>query len=110
GAREDIEAVSVPESVQSVIASRVDRLRPELQQVLQSAAVIGRLFRPRLLEQVRGQGSGARGQQGGSALTPDPSLLAPLLWELEEHDLVYQERVVPEEEYSFQHVLTQETI
>jgi len=29
---------------------------------------------------------------------------------LEEHDLVYQERAVPEEEYSFKHVLMQETI
>jgi len=119
--KEEIETITVPESIQSVIASRVDRLRPELQQVLQSAAVIGRLFRPRLLEQVRGEGSGVRGQESipdrtpdtehrTPALTPDPSPLAPLLWELEEQDLVYQERVVPEEEYSFKHVLTRETI
>ena len=53
-ARAEIETIRVPESIQSVIASRVDRLRPELQQVLQSAAVIGRLFRPRLLEAVVG--------------------------------------------------------
>jgi predicted ATPase len=29
---------------------------------------------------------------------------------LEDQALIYQERVVPEEEYSFKHVLTQETI
>jgi tetratricopeptide (TPR) repeat protein/regulation of enolase protein 1 (concanavalin A-like superfamily) len=32
------------------------------------------------------------------------------LWELEERAIIYQERTVPEVEYSFQHVLTQETI
>jgi tetratricopeptide (TPR) repeat protein/regulation of enolase protein 1 (concanavalin A-like superfamily) len=31
------------------------------------------------------------------------------LWQLEERDLVYEERAVPELEYSFWHVLTQET-
>src|SRR5205823_3759884 len=36
--------------------------------------------------------------------------LEPVLWALEERALIYQERAVPEEEYSFQHVLAQETI
>jgi predicted ATPase len=31
------------------------------------------------------------------------------LWKLEDHDLIYEERAVPELEYSFKHVLTQET-
>lgn len=55
-AREGIETIRVPESIQSVISSRVDRLRPELKQVLQSASVIGRLFRRRLLEQTTPEG------------------------------------------------------
>jgi hypothetical protein len=38
------------------------------------------------------------------------SQLSTALWELEELELIYQERSVPEEEYSFQHVLIQDTI
>ena len=41
--------MAVPESIQSVILSRVDRLEAETRHVLQSAAVIGRLFRRRLV-------------------------------------------------------------
>jgi len=39
-----------------------------------------------------------------------PERLNACLWELEEQALIYQERAVPQEEYSFKHVLTQETI
>src|SRR5207249_10310303 len=49
-ARAEIESIAVPDTIQSVILSRVDRLEQELKRVLQSAAVIGRLFRRRLLE------------------------------------------------------------
>jgi tetratricopeptide (TPR) repeat protein len=93
-AREGIEKVTVPESIQSVILSRVDRLEQNLKRVLQSAAVIGRLFRRRLLEHT----------------TREATALERDLWELEEQALIYQERAVPEEEYSFTHVLMQETI
>jgi adenylate cyclase len=88
------ETIQVPESLQALILSRVDRLRPDAKQLLQTASVIGRLFRRRLLEQMADE-------------EPD---LPRLLWDLEERGLIYQERVVPEEEYSFKHVLTQETI
>jgi tetratricopeptide (TPR) repeat protein/regulation of enolase protein 1 (concanavalin A-like superfamily) len=84
----------LPESLQSIIQSRFDRLEPALKQVLQCASVIGRLFRPQLLERV----------------LPDGSALDPALWMLEEQQFIYQERVVPEVEYSFRHVLTQEAI
>jgi class 3 adenylate cyclase/two-component SAPR family response regulator len=93
-AREGIQAVAVPETVQSLILSRVDRLRPDLKQILQSASVIGRVFRTRLL-------AGLVGEETG---------LERALGELEDQGLVYQERAVPEEEYSFKHVLMQETI
>jgi tetratricopeptide (TPR) repeat protein len=102
----------VPESVQSVIQSRVDRLAPELKEVLQRASVVGRFFRPRLLEALQ------QGERQGSQLQPasaladgsPPGPLRHALWELAEQGLIYQERSVPEEEYAFQHVLTQETI
>ena len=64
---------------------------------MQSAAVIGRVFRPRLLETVV-----------ASECQSQP--LATALWEVEEQGLVYEERAVPEAEYSFKHVLMQETI
>jgi adenylate cyclase len=93
-AKEGIESVAVPESVQSVILTRVDRLDRDLKRVLQNAAVIGRLFRQRLLEHTLGK---------AAELERD-------LWELEEKAFIHQERAVPEAEYSFQHVLTQETV
>jgi predicted ATPase/class 3 adenylate cyclase/regulation of enolase protein 1 (concanavalin A-like superfamily) len=93
-AREGIESIAVPETIQSVILSRIDRLEDELRHVLQSASVIGRLFRRSLLERV----------------TQQESELERDLWDLEEHELIYQERIVPEEEYSFKHAFTQETV
>jgi class 3 adenylate cyclase/tetratricopeptide (TPR) repeat protein len=93
-AKEGIETIAVPESVRSVILTRVDRLDRDLKRVLQNAAVIGRLFRQRLLEHTLGN---------AAQLERD-------LWELEEKAFIYQERAVPEAEYSFQHVLTQETV
>jgi class 3 adenylate cyclase/predicted ATPase len=93
-ALEGIESVTVPESIQSVILSRIDRLEQELRYVLQSASVIGRLFRRRLLKRV----------------TQQETELERDLWQLEDHELIYQERTIPEEEYSFYHVLTQETV
>jgi tetratricopeptide (TPR) repeat protein len=93
-ARPGLEAVQVPESIQSVILSRVDRLEEGVRHTLQSASVIGRLFRRRLLERLADQ----------------ETAIDRALWELEDRALIYEERVIPEEEYSFQHVLTQETV
>lgn len=90
----EVEAISVPESVQSVILSRVDRLESNLKQVLYHAAVMGRLFRPQVI---------------AWTLPPEIELEQALL-ALEEIALIYQERVVPEVEYSFKHALVQETI
>ncbi|MCH8838519.1 MAG: AAA family ATPase, partial [Candidatus Marinimicrobia bacterium] len=49
-ASEDIVSVKLPESIQSIVLSRIDRLEEQLKHVLQSASVIGRLFRRKLLE------------------------------------------------------------
>ena len=84
----------VPTTVQSIIQSRVDRIDDEPRRALQSAAVIGRVFSRSLLEKMVG-----------------PELdLDRALWQLEQHDLVYLDRVVPEEEYSFKHVFTRDTV
>jgi predicted ATPase/DNA-binding SARP family transcriptional activator len=107
--------LSVPESLQAILRSRVERLEPALREVLQCAAVIGRLFRPRLLA---GTLAGmSRSRLPVDALRSDTerveesrSRTDAALRELEQEQLLYQERVLPEEEYSFQHVLVQEAI
>ncbi|MBI1926342.1 AAA family ATPase [Candidatus Poribacteria bacterium] len=92
-AKAEIESLAVPDTIQGVIMSRIDRLEEEVKYVLQCASVIGRLFRHRLLAYT-------------SQRERD---LDQHLWRLEDRDLVYEERAVPELEYSFKHVLTQET-
>jgi class 3 adenylate cyclase/tetratricopeptide (TPR) repeat protein len=84
----------VPTTVQSIIQSRVDRIDDEPRRALQAAAVIGRVFSRSLLEKMV-----------GAELDLDRAL-----WQLEQHDLVYLDRVVPEEEYSFKHVFTRDTV
>ncbi|HEY3282297.1 MAG TPA: AAA family ATPase [Armatimonadota bacterium] len=92
--REGAATTLVPESVQQVILSRLDRLPPELRRVLQAASVLGPRFSIGLLE----------------AILPGKPALGTALWELESQGLVLRERVVPEEEFAFHHILTQETI
>jgi class 3 adenylate cyclase/tetratricopeptide (TPR) repeat protein len=93
-ARAAIDEMAVPASIQSVILSRVDRLQADAKRVLQSASVIGRVFRRRVLAHV----------------TQSETDLDRTLWELEERALIYEGRVTPEPEYAFQHQLTQETV
>jgi class 3 adenylate cyclase/tetratricopeptide (TPR) repeat protein len=93
-ASEDISSVTVPDTVQSVVLSRVDRLDAELRHVLQSASVIGRVFRRSVLERVATQSTD----------------IEQALWELEDHALIYQGRTVPEPEYVFRHALTHDAV
>jgi predicted ATPase len=91
-AKEDILELEVPDTIQSVILARVDRLEAEAKYVLQCASVIGRLFKHRLLEH----------------LTQKQRELDRYISEFEDRDLVYEERTIPELEYAFKHALTQE--
>jgi DNA-binding SARP family transcriptional activator len=84
---------AVPGTVQQVILGRVDRLDEGLRRLLLTASVIGRVFRRRVLE--------------GIAWHPN---LERDLWALEDRGLIYEERAVPELEYSFRHVLVQEAL
>lgn len=85
---------NVPESLQNIIFSRQDALGSPWKQVLQRAAVIGRTFRRRLLAE----------------LTPPDVNLDDALRRLIDTMFVYQERIFPDEEYSFRHVLVQDAI
>ena len=45
-----LETVSIPDRVQAILAARIDRLSEREKHVLQTAAVIGKRFSPKLLE------------------------------------------------------------
>ncbi|HYY13787.1 MAG TPA: adenylate/guanylate cyclase domain-containing protein, partial [Chthoniobacterales bacterium] len=54
-----VESIDVPDTVQGVLAARIDRLEPENKAILQKAAVIGRVFdRAVLAELHSGNGAG----------------------------------------------------
>ncbi|MFC1719154.1 hypothetical protein ACFL6S_36215, partial [Candidatus Poribacteria bacterium] len=91
-AREEIANISVPDTIQSVVLARVDRLQEDAKYVLRCASVIGRLFRYRLLQHISQQERD----------------LDRHLSDFEEKELVYEERTVPELEYAFKHAFTQE--
>ncbi|HKT36004.1 MAG TPA: tetratricopeptide repeat protein, partial [Nitrospira sp.] len=84
----------LPESVQSIIRSRLDRLDWHVKEVLRVASVIGRVFTVHLLERVcEGQGA-SRLRESLDTLTRFDMLLP-----VEGHQRT---------EYMFKHVLTQE--
>ena len=91
-AKEEIEDVDVPDTIQSVLLSRVDRLGPEAKYVLQCASVIGKLLRYQLLDYL---------------IQHDEDLEAHLA-QLEARDLIYEERTSPEVVYAFKNTLTRE--
>ncbi|MCE7982082.1 MAG: hypothetical protein DYG89_12880 [Caldilinea sp. CFX5] len=85
---------AVPPTLQSIILSRTDRLTAPQRTVLEMAAVMGRFFRPRLLARMAG-----------------PTLdLATTLAALTTHAFIYQERTMPEAEYTFYHVLVRDAV
>ena len=93
-ARAEITDLPTPESVRSMLLSRVDRLPPEQRHLMQIAAVAGRFFQRRLL----------------AALAPPGFDLEGALAALSSLALIYQERSIPDVEYSFRHVLVQDAI
>jgi class 3 adenylate cyclase/tetratricopeptide (TPR) repeat protein len=82
----------VPETIQDVIVSRIDRLPEEHKQVIQTAAVIGREFAARLLRRI----------------ADIQEQLDNCLGELKHLEFIYEKSVFPDLEYIFKHVLTQE--
>jgi class 3 adenylate cyclase/tetratricopeptide (TPR) repeat protein len=97
-----IEAIELPDSVQGVLASRIDLLAPADKRVLQAAAVVGRVFWREPLQLLT------------SGLSPDRQVdlaLEDCLRRLEERELV-SPRVGSEfagqPEYVFKHILTRD--
>ena len=91
-AADETAPLQLPETVQAVIRTRLDRLDPDARDALRMAAVIGREFGQGVLEDLAGP-------------TVD---VARQLEQLRATGLVQQTNLVPEPAYRFKHVLTQE--
>jgi class 3 adenylate cyclase len=84
---------ALPETVQGVLASRLDRLDPLLKQLLQTASVMGREFSRPLLAQVMGWPESDLDQACSA---------------LHVHEFIYEAAVYPDTLFAFKHALTQE--
>lgn len=83
----DIGEISVPASVQAVLAARIDRLSADAKAILYSAAVIGTRFDVETLHALR------------------PEAVSPGLAELVSAELIDQTEFVPRQRYCFHHPL-----
>jgi DNA-binding NtrC family response regulator/tetratricopeptide (TPR) repeat protein len=83
-------AALVPDTIQDVVTARIDRLAEGPRRLLRLAAVVGREFTRRLLDQVLEPGASAD----------------PLLRELRAVELIQEQRLFPEVSYAFKHALT----
>ena len=88
----ELSTLHVPETVQGVLRTRIDRLPADARDVLRMAAVIGREFTRGVLEDVVGA----------------VPMLATSMDRLKASGLIQQVGVVPEPSYRFKHALTQE--
>jgi class 3 adenylate cyclase len=88
--------VHIPDTVQAVLAARIDLLAPEEKRALQRAAVVGRVFWPGPVRRL---------------LNGDGERIRETLDRLEEHELVLSRlgsSVAGEPEFIFKHVLTRD--
>ena len=84
--------IQVPDTVQGIIAARMDRLEKDLKETMQIASVIGREFQLSLLQTV----------------TNLRDKLEVCLSELQSLEFIHERMAFPELEYIFKHALTQE--
>ena len=85
-----IDQVRVPDTIQEVILSRIDRLEQEAKEAIQLASVIGREFTSRLLNRI----------------SDIDAKLDDLLVDLKKLELIYEKDYFPELSYMFKHALT----
>ncbi len=82
----------VPDTIQGIIAARIDRLEENLKRIMQVASVIGREFAFRILQAIIGMREDLKSQ----------------LLNLQGLEFIYEKSLFPELEYIFKHALTQE--
>ncbi|HEY3080215.1 MAG TPA: AAA family ATPase [Chloroflexota bacterium] len=87
-----VEQIRIPDTIQDVILSRIDRLERREKGAIQLASVIGREFTLRLLERI----------------SDVETELDETLGELKALELIYEKSYFPELAYMFKHALTQE--
>ena len=84
--------IQVPDTIQGIIAARIDRLDESLKRIMHVASVIGREFAFRILQ----------------SITEMKEELKAHLLNLQGLEFIYEKRLFPELEYIFKHALTQE--
>ena len=84
--------IQVPDTIQGIIAARLDRLEDNLKRTMQVASVIGRDFAFRILQSITGM----------------REELKAYLLNLQGLEFIYEKNLFPELEYIFKHALTQE--
>ncbi|MFC1834926.1 adenylate/guanylate cyclase domain-containing protein [Thermodesulfobacteriota bacterium] len=87
-----IDHFEIPNTVQGILAARMDRLSDDLKKTMQTASIIGRDFSFRLLREVMGAGDELRTQ----------------LEDLVAFGILHENSIFPDLEYLFKHSLTQE--
>jgi tetratricopeptide (TPR) repeat protein len=88
----DVPSHQVPDTIQGIIAARMDRLEESLKRIMQVAAVIGREFAFRILE----------------TITEMKEELKSGLINLQGLEFIYEKSLFPDLEYIFRHALVQE--
>src|SRR5215510_9835961 len=86
-----VEQLTMPATVQAILAARIDRLAPEAKRLLQAAAVIGKDVPTPLLLAI--------------ADAPEEEVRAELT-RLQAAEFLYEVRLFPDLEYTFKHALT----
>lgn len=89
----DFSTLKIPDTIQAVIATRLDKLEQDVRDVLQMAAVIGRNFYGPILERL---------------CQLDSLMLTVHLATLEDYEYISEHKKKPELEYIFRHPLFQE--
>ena len=84
--------IEVPDTIQGIIAARIDRIEENLKRIMQVASVIGREFAYRILQTIMGM----------------REELKSSLINLQGLEFIYEKSLFPELEYIFKHALTQE--
>jgi tetratricopeptide (TPR) repeat protein len=84
--------LQIPDTIQGIIAARIDRLEENLKRIMQVASVIGREFAFKILQAISGMREDLKSQ----------------LMNLQGLEFIYEKSLFPELEYIFKHALTQE--
>lgn len=91
---EELLDTHVPDTIQGLIASRIDRIEEKHKKVLQVASVIGREFAFRVIR----------------SISDVQEEIKNYLVNLQRLEFIYEKKFLPELEYIFKHALTQEVI